>query len=186
MTEHGDAESILATAKKVLQAEGQAVLEAGAALDASFCDLVRTIQALRGRVVMTGVGKSGIIANKIAATLASTGTPAFFLNPVDAVHGDLGMVSPDDLLMTISNSGETQELLNVVYAAQKLGPAMGVITSDPESSLARASDIVLCVRVKEEACPLGLAPTTSTTVVLAVGDALALTLLALRDFTSRD
>ncbi len=161
-------------------------MAAAEGLGEPFCALVRRALDPGGRVVLTGVGKSGIVAMKIAATLASTGTSAFFLRPLDAVHGDLGMVAPGDLLMALSNSGETQEILKVVAAAKDLGATVAAVTGEPTSTLAREADLVLPVGVEREACPLGLAPTTSTTVVLAVGDALAMTLLELRGFSQED
>ena len=179
-------EEILARARRVLQAEGRAVLEAARDLGEPFCTLLRRVLELKGKVVLTGVGKSGIVAMKIAATLVSTGTSAVFLKPLDAVHGDLGVVTNEDLLIALSNSGETQEILNVVCAAKNLGAQVAAVTGDPESTLARESDFVLPVTVPAEACPLGLAPTTSTTVALAVGDALAMTLLELRGFSRDD
>jgi len=179
-------ESILACARRVLAAEGQAVLAAAERIGAGFTSLIKAILDLRGRVVVTGVGKSGIVGMKIAATLASTGTPAFFLQPLDAVHGDLGMVLPEDLLLALSNSGETQEILNVVFAVKDFGCQVAAFTGEERSTLAVAADIVVNIKVDREACPLGLAPTTSTTVALAVGDALAMTLLELRGFSRRD
>ncbi len=179
-------DNILMRAQRVLHAEGNAVLNQAESLGEEFCTIVRLIYRLKGRVVATGVGKSGIIAKKIAATLASTGTPAFFLNPVDAVHGDLGMVGPDDMLLALSNSGETQEILTVLFAAKKLGACPVGVTGEAGSTLAQSAEYLLPVVIEKEACPLGLAPTTSTTVLLAVGDAIALTLLELRGFTDRD
>ena len=179
-------ESILQCARRVTDAEGGAVLAAGASLDDAFCALAREILDLGGRVGVTGVGKSGIVGMKIAATLASTGTPAFFLKPLDAVHGDLGMVSRGDLLIMLSFSGETHEILNVLFAARNIGARIAAFTGDPRSTLAREADITIPLRVDREACPLGLAPTTSTAVMLAVGDALAMTLLELRGFSCED
>lgn len=180
-------ERILASARRVLTAEGTAVLEAAAQLGEPFCRLVGAILRLPpGRVAVTGVGKSGIIGMKIAATLASVGTPAFFLKPLDAVHGDLGMVARGDLLLALSHSGETAEILNVVFAAKNIGAEIAALTGQAESTLAREAGTVLEIRVPEEACPLGLAPTTSTTVALAVGDALAMTLLEMRGFSRKD
>ncbi len=180
-------ERILARARRVLQIEGDAVREAAAQLGEPFCRLVGAILRLPpGRVAVTGVGKSGIIGMKIAATLASVGTPAFFLKPLDAVHGDLGMVAREDLLLALSHSGETAEILNVVFAAKNIGARIAAMTGQAESTLAREADLVLEIRAAEEACPLGLAPTTSTTVALAVGDALAMTLLEMRGFSRED
>ena len=140
----------------------------------------------KGRVVLTGVGKSGLICKKIAATLSSTGTPAFFLHPTDAAHGDLGMVRGEDTVVAVSNSGETEELLSIIPIIKSFGIPVIAITSNPESSLARLSDVVLNLHVKKEACPLNLAPTTSTTATLALGDALAAALMKLKGFTSSD
>ncbi len=180
-------ERILASARRVLAAEGTAVLDAAARLGEPFCRLVDAILRLPpGRVAVTGVGKSGIIGMKIAATLASVGTPAFFLKPLDAVHGDLGMVSHEDLLLALSHSGETAEILSVVFAAKNIGARVAVMTGQAGSTLAREADLVLEVPAATEACPLGLAPTTSTTVTLAVGDALAMTLLEMRGVSRED
>ena len=137
-------------------------------------------------MVLTGVGKSGLICKKIAATFASTGTPAFFLHPGDAAHGDLGMVRGDDTVIAVSNSGETAELLNIVPVIKSFGIPVIAITNNSESSLARFSDVTLLLHVEKEACPLGLAPTTSTTATLALGDALAVTLMKLKGFKSED
>ena len=137
-------------------------------------------------MVLTGVGKSGLICKKIAATFASTGTPAFFLHPGDAAHGDLGMVRGDDTVIAVSNSGETAELLNIVPVIKSFGIPVIAITNNSESSLARFSDVILLLHVEKEACPLGLAPTTSTTATLALGDALAVTLMKLKGFKSED
>ena len=164
-----DSASILELARRVLRTEGRAVLESADRLGDPFVRIVRTTLELAGRVVLSGVGKSGIVAMKIAASLASTGTPAFFLKPLDAVHGDLGMVAAGDLLLLLSNSGETQELVHVLSAAKNLGARVAVMTGDPESTLGREADMTLDIGVEREACPLGLAPTTSTTVSLALG-----------------
>jgi len=137
-------------------------------------------------VVLTGIGKSGLICKKIAATFASTGTPAFFLHPGDAAHGDLGMVRGDDTVIAVSNSGETAELLNIVPIIKSFGIPVIAITNNSKSSLARLSDVTLLLHVEKEACPLGLAPTTSTTATLALGDALAVTLMKLKGFKSED
>lgn len=140
----------------------------------------------KGRVVLTGVGKSGLICKKIAATLSSTGTPAFFLHPTDAAHGDLGMVKGEDTVIAVSNSGETQELLSIIPTIKSFGIPVIAITSKPKSSLARLSDVVLNLHVEREACPLNLAPTTSTTATLALGDAIAAALMKLKGFTEKD
>lgn len=174
---------ILATARRILEEEGNAILRKSRELGAPFVGVVRRILETEGHVAVTGVGKSGIIGEKIAATLSSTGTPAFFLRPVEALHGDLGMLSPRGVLLAISASGETAEVLAVVDAARELGMEVIAFTGAPESSLARRAVSVLDVGVEREACPLGLAPTASTTVTLAVGDALAMVLLEARGFT---
>ena len=137
-------------------------------------------------MVLTGVGKSGLICKKIAATLSSTGTPAFFLHPTDAAHGDLGMVRGEDTVVAVSNSGETQELLSIIPLIKSFGIPVIAITSNPQSSLARLSDIVINLNVNKEACPLNLAPTTSTTATLAVGDAIAAALMKIKGFTDKD
>ena len=159
------------------------MLRKGRELDGSFVELVQLVLGHGGHVAITGVGKSGIIGEKIAATLSSTGTPSFFLRPVEAMHGDLGMLSSRDLLLAISASGETAEVLAVVQAARSLRVQVVAFTGVPKSSLARAASLVIDVGVEREACPLGLAPTASTTVTLAVGDALAMVLLEERGFT---
>ena len=155
-------------------------------LDENFIRAVEMMQGCKGKVVVTGVGKSGLICAKIAATLSSTGTPAFYLHSGDAVHGDLGMVMPDDIVVAVSKSGETDEILKLLPHFKHHGLKLIVITGNPESTLAKAGDLVLNVRVKEEACPLGLAPTTSTTVALAMGDALAVVLLEQKGFNQAD
>lgn len=155
-------------------------------LDENFIRAVEMMQICKGKVVVTGVGKSGLICAKIAATLSSTGTPAFYLHSGDAVHGDLGMVMPDDIVVAVSNSGETDEILKLLPHFKHHGLKLIVITGNPESTLAKAGELVLNVRVKEEACPLGLAPTTSTTVALAMGDALAVVLLEQKGFNEAD
>lgn len=176
----------LSQARRVLEIEAEAILRQKERLGTEFLDVVERIAAIRGKVVITGIGKSGIVGLKVAATMSSTGTPAIFIHPVEGVHGDIGVVSRDDLLMPISNSGETQEVLNLVGAIKKLGvPVIGVCGAH-ESTLARLCDQVLLVSVDEEACPLGLAPTASTTAVLAVGDALAMTLSSKKAFTAAD
>ena len=173
----------LAKARKILDEEGEAILRKSRALGPEFLAVSRRILDVEGHVAVTGVGKSGIIGEKIAATLSSTGTPAFFLRAVEALHGDLGMVSPRDILLAISASGETAEILAVVEAAKALGVDVIALTGAVHSSLARKAVLTLDVGVEREACPLGLAPTASTTVTLAMGDALAMVLLEERGFT---
>lgn len=175
---------IVARGRAFLRHEGDAILAAAARLGDRFEHVVGRLLAGRGRVAVTGVGKSGIIAEKIAATLSSTGTPAFFLRPVEALHGDLGMLVAGDVLIAISHSGETAEVLAVSSAARALGVETIAFTGDVDSTLARGAALALDTGVEAEACPLGLAPTTSTTVTLALGDALALVLLEERGFTS--
>lgn len=175
--------SILEEARRILEEEGKAILKKRDHLGEPFVRLVRRILNLPGRVAVTGVGKSGIIGEKIAATLSSTGTPAIFLKPVDALHGDLGALSAGDLLMAISNSGETEEVLAVAMAAKGIGVGLVALTGTLSSTLALEAEIAIDVAVEREACPLGLAPTASTTVTLAVGDALAMVLLKERGFT---
>lgn len=174
----------LVRAREILIAEGQALERAAHALDQRFLEVVDVVLALRGKVVLTGVGKSGLIAHKIAATLSSTGTPSLFLHAVEAVMGDLGILSKDDLLIAISASGEVNEVVNVVVAAQRIGTPAVAMTRNPESSLARECRYLLPIVVDREACPLGLAPTTSTTVTLGIGDALAMTLMEAKRFSA--
>ena len=173
-------------ARRVILEEAEALKRLAENLDDSFKKAVDIILKTKGRVVLTGVGKSGLICKKIAATLSSTGTPAFFLHPADAVHGDLGMVRGDDTVIAVSNSGETEELLNVVPIIKSFGIPVIAVTNNPTSSLAKLADVTLLLHVEKEACPLGLAPTTSTTATLALGDAVAVVLMKLKGFTSSD
>ncbi len=173
-------------AKKVLQIEADAVSRLIDRLDDGFDRAVDLILNCRGRVVVTGMGKSGHIGNKIAATLASTGTPALFLHPAEGVHGDLGMVTKGDIVIALSNSGETEELNRMLPSLKRIGIRIIALTGGIESTLAKNSDVVIDVGVKEEACPLGLAPTASTTATLAMGDALAVVLLDRRGFKAED
>lgn len=179
-----DEAAILRAGRRILEEEGLAILAKKDALGDPFVQLVQHLLGLRGKVGITGVGKSGIVGEKISATLSSTGTPSLFLKPVDALHGDLGVLRDDDFLIAISNSGETAEVLAVAQAANALGVGVAALTGNPQSSLAKLSDVNLDIGVRGEACPLGLAPTTSTTVTLAVGDALAMVLIELRGFTA--
>ncbi len=151
-----------------------------------FIAAIQTIMACQGHVVVIGMGKSGHIGNKISATLASTGTPAFFVHPGEASHGDLGMITTGDVVLAISNSGETEEVLTILPVIKRMGAPLISLTGKPKSTLAQNSDVHLDVSVSEEACPLGLAPTASTTATLVMGDALAVTLLELRGFTKED
>lgn len=155
-------------------------------LGADFVAAIQTMMACQGHVVVIGMGKSGHIGNKISATLASTGTPAFFVHPGEASHGDLGMITSGDVVLAISNSGETEEVLTILPVIKRMGAQLISLTGKPQSTLAKNSDVHLDVSVSEEACPLGLAPTASTTATLVMGDALAVTLLELRGFTKED
>ena len=177
---------ILKEGKRVIEEEAEALKRLAEKLDENFVKAVELLLKTKGRVVLTGVGKSGLICKKIAATLSSTGTPAFFLHPTDAAHGDLGMVRGEDTVIAVSNSGETEELLSIIPVIKSFGIPVIAITSNPNSSLARLSDVVLNLHVEKEACPLNLAPTTSTTATLAIGDALAATLMKLKGFSSKD
>ncbi len=172
--------------RRVLQMEAEAVRALAERLDASFDLALDLLQSCRGRVVLTGMGKSGFIAKKVAATLASTGTPALFLHPAEGVHGDLGMVVRGDVVLAISNSGETEELISLLPAFKRLGVRLVSLVGNPHSTLARESDVALDVGVAEEACPLNLAPTASTTAALAMGDALAVALLERRGIRPED
>jgi arabinose-5-phosphate isomerase len=185
VTENADAKA-LELAKRVLRIEAQAVAGLIDRLDAGFPRAVALIRACHGRVVVSGVGKSGHIARKIAATLASTGTPAYFVHAAEAAHGDLGMITRDDVLIALSNSGESEELLTIVPLVKRQGGRLVAITGNPASSLAREADAHLDAGVAEEACPLNLAPTASTTAALAMGDALAVALLDARNFNAED
>jgi len=180
-----DAE-LIALGRVALNIEAEAVAALADAVGADFAAACRLALACRGRVVVTGMGKSGHIAGKIAATLASTGTPAFFLHPAEAVHGDIGMITREDLVLALSNSGETTEILALVPALKRLGVPLIALTGSPDSTLARAAEVHVDVRVPAEACPLNLAPTASTTATLAMGDAIAVALLRLRGFTEED
>jgi arabinose-5-phosphate isomerase len=176
----------LAAARRVLDIEAEAVRRLGSRLDQGFVRAVEILLACRGRVVLTGMGKSGFIAKKIAATLASTGTPALFLHPAEGVHGDLGMVVRGDAVLAVSNSGETEELVHLLPAFKRLGVPLIALVGNLRSTLAHESEAVLDVSVAEEACPLGLAPTASTTAALAMGDALAVALLERRGIRRED
>lgn len=173
-------------ARRVLTIEADALTALAARVDERFEAVVRLIAGREGKVVVTGMGKSGHVARKIAATLASTGTPAFFLHAAEALHGDLGMLGRHDLLLAVSNSGETAEILDLVPHVKRQGLPIVALTGRPDSTLARAADALLDVSVTEEACPLGLAPTASTTATLAMGDALAVALLEDRAFRPED
>jgi len=176
----------LETARRVLRIEAQAIQDVLARLDASFDRAVEVLFACKGRVVVTGMGKSGLIGRKISGTFSSTGTPSFFLHPADALHGDLGMLARGDALLAISYGGETEEILNLLETLKRLEIAIVTLTGNLKSTLAEASDVALDVSVKEEACSLNLAPTASTTVAMAIGDALAISLLEKRGFRPDD
>jgi arabinose-5-phosphate isomerase len=173
-------------AKKVLQTEAAAILALVDRLDGRFEQAVRLLLECRGRVIVTGMGKSGIICGKIAATLSSTGTPAFFLHPAEAIHGDLGKLQSEDVVLAVSHSGETDELLRLLETIKRLGARLITITGVPGSTLCKAADVALDCQVSEEACPLNLVPTASTTAALALGDALAMTLLDAKGFRQED
>ncbi len=177
---------VLAAGRAALTTEAAAVAALVGRLDSGFVTACRCLLAIRGRVVVTGMGKSGHIGNKVAATLASTGTPAFFMHPAEASHGDLGMITREDAVIALSNSGETTELLALVPTLRRLGVPIVALTGNPASTLARIATAHLDVSVAAEACPLNLAPTASTTATLAMGDALAVALLELRGFTAED
>jgi len=177
---------ILRQAKEVIQIETEAVQGLIDRLDQNFVEAVKNLLACKGRVVVTGIGKSGLVGRKIAATLTSTGTPASFLHPVEGLHGDLGMVTPQDILIAISNSGETSEIIHLIPSVKKIGAQIIALTGSLQSTLAQNSHIVLDVGVEREACPLGLAPTSSTTATLVLGDALAVSLMRQRKFGEKD
>ncbi|MFC3907660.1 KpsF/GutQ family sugar-phosphate isomerase [Legionella dresdenensis] len=170
----------------VIETEAQAVFELTQRIDERFEQACRLLLECKGRVVVTGMGKSGHIANKIAATLSSTGTPAFFMHPGEASHGDLGMITPLDTVIAISNSGYTNEIVTLLPLLKRLEVPLIALTGNPESILAKTADINLDISIRQEACPLGLAPTTSTTVSLVMGDALAIALLQARGFSEQD
>ena len=181
-----DADRAIAMARRTLHIEAEALLALEAQQGAGFADAVRQVLACQGRVVVMGMGKSGHVGRKIAATLASTGTPALFVHPGEASHGDLGMVTPGDVLLAISNSGESAELAAILPALRRLGITLIAMTGKPESTLGSHADLILSNRVEQEACPLNLAPTASTTAQLALGDALAVALLDARGFREAD
>lgn len=172
--------------KEVLQIESEAIRQTSTRIDDQFAESVRLLLECTGRVVLTGVGKSGHIARKIAATLASTGTPSFFVHPAEAGHGDLGMIVGDDVVIGISNSGESDEVVSLMSFAKRFGTRTIGMSSNPDSRLGKLSDIHLDSSIDKEACPLGIAPTASTAVQLAIGDALAMATLAARGFTAKD
>src|SRR5207245_2395522 len=176
----------LAEAKRVLEVEAAAILGLIDHLDSTFVDVVELINVSDGRVITMGLGKSGIICKKISATLASTGTPSFFLHPAEAIHGDLGMIVRGDVVLAVSNSGETEELVRLLPSIKRLGAELVAMTGNPTSTLAKNADYHLSAAISKEACPLGLAPTASTTATLALGDALAMALLVRKGFKEED
>jgi arabinose-5-phosphate isomerase len=176
----------LSLARKVLETEASAILALVARLDGKFDRAVQLLRDCRGRVILTGMGKSGIICRKIAATLTSTGTPATFLHPAEAIHGDLGIIQSEDVVLALSYSGETDEILRLLETIRRLGARLIAITGSPKSTIAQAADVALDCNVSEEACPMNLAPTASTTAMLAMGDALAMTLLVEKGFREED
>ncbi|MCL0066931.1 KpsF/GutQ family sugar-phosphate isomerase [Thermodesulfovibrionales bacterium] len=172
--------------KKVLKIEADAVSAMAERLDSHFESVVDIISRSRGRMVVTGIGKSGLVGKKVAATLSSTGTPAFFLHPAEASHGDIGMVTSDDIIIFVSNSGETEELIRLIPVLKRFNVGMISMTGNHNSTLSKAADVTLDVSVKEEACPLGIVPTASTTAALAMGDAVAVALLVKRGLKKED
>ncbi len=183
---HPDRDSLIALGRRVLALEAETLSGLACGLDESFAEACRLLFGCRGRVVVVGMGKSGHIGGKIAATLASTGTPAFFVHPGEASHGDLGMITPEDVVLAISHSGETAEILTILPIIKRMGVRLLALTGAPDSSLARQADVHIPVMVAKEACPLDLAPTASTTAALAMGDALAIALYETRGFTPED
>lgn len=177
-------DSMLERAREVLRMEAEAILEQVPRVDESFVAAVQLILNCKGRTVITGMGKSGLVGRKMAATLASTGTPSFFVHPAEGIHGDLGMITANDVVIALSNSGETGEVLNILPSLRRIGASLIAMVGNSKSTLAKNADVVLNVSVSSEACPLGLAPTSSTTAALAFGDALALVLLEQHHFTA--
>jgi arabinose-5-phosphate isomerase len=182
----GTAAPDFALARKVLETEAAAILALVERLDERFERAIRLLLDCRGRVIVTGMGKSGIICRKIAATFSSTGTPAFFLHPAEAIHGDLGVLQSEDVIVALSYSGETDELLRLLETIKRLGARLIAITGNPQSTLSKAADVALDCHVSQEACPLNLVPTASTSAALALGDALAMTLLVAKGFKQED
>ena len=173
-------------ANKVLDIEARSILNLKKIIKEDFVELVKIIMESKGRIIVSGVGKSGLVGKKIAATLSSTGTPSFFVHAGEALHGDLGMITAEDILIAISNSGETEEVLALIPSLRRIGAKLVAFTGSRESSLARYADLSIIAAVEEEASPYGLAPTASTTAIMALGDALAITLSSLRGFTAED
>src|SRR5215207_524115 len=186
MSQDTDTATSLELARKVLRIEAAAILGLVERLNGDFERALQLLYDCRGRVIVTGMGKSGIICRKIAATFSSTGTSSFFLHPAEAIHGDLGALRDDDVVLALSHSGETEELIRLFESIRRLGAKLVAITGDPQSTLARASDVTLDCSIAEEACPMNLVPTASTTAALALGDALAMTLLVRKGFREED
>ena len=178
--------SAIEEAKRVLRIEARSILDLAERVDETFARALDLLYSCQGRVVLMGMGKSGLVGRKIASTFASTGTPAFFLHPAEGLNGDFGMLAKEDVVVAISNSGETRELLEVLPLVKRYGNRLIVLTGNPDSTLAKAGDVSLNIHVKEEACPLGLAPTASTTATLALGDALAIALMQRKGFKEED
>ncbi|KZN59430.1 D-arabinose 5-phosphate isomerase [Pseudoalteromonas luteoviolacea CPMOR-2] len=178
--------SFVETAKRVLEIEQQALKELEQFINDNFVAACNLMLSCKGRVIVIGMGKSGHVGNKIAATLASTGTPSFFVHPGEASHGDLGMITSEDVVLMLSNSGETGEVVGIIPVIKRIGAKVISMTGNEQSTMAQLADIHLCIKVSQEACPLGLAPTASTTATLAMGDALAVALLEARGFTADD
>lgn len=177
---------IIEEGRRVLKVEAESILALAERLDEQFAKAVELIHNCRGKVVITGMGKSGLVCQKIASTFASYGTPAFFLHPAEGMHGDLGMLAKNDLVLAVSNSGETDEITRLLPLIKRMGLKLVALTGNPDSTLGRAGDVTLNIAVKEEACPLGLAPTASTTATLALGDALAVASLLKRGFKEEE
>jgi arabinose-5-phosphate isomerase len=178
--------NILGLARNVLKIEAEAILDLVDRMDENFCNAVEMLLECQGRVVISGMGKSGLVCQKIAATMSSTGTPTIFLHPAEGIHGDLGMLTRGDVVIAVSNSGETEEIIRILPVVKRLGLPLITMSGNPSSTLAKYGDIFLDISVKEEACPLGLAPTASTTALLAIGDALAVAMLDKRGFKAED
>ncbi len=178
--------NVIEEAKRILRVEAQSILDLANRVDENFSRTLEFLYCCKGRVVLMGMGKSGLVGRKIASTFASTGTPAFFLHPAEGLNGDFGMLAKEDVVIAISNSGETRELLEVLPLIKRYDNRLITLTGNANSTLAKAADVCLDIHVKEEACPLGLAPTASTTATLALGDALAITLMEKRGFDEED
>lgn len=186
IVDQGQIERVSAEARKVLAVEAKSILKLQEAIDEEFVRLVKLILKSQRRIILIGIGKSGLIARKIAATLSSTGSPSFFVHAGEASHGDLGMITEEDIVIAVSNSGETEEVLALLSSIKRIGAHLVALTGQRDSTLANYSDIVIFSGVEEEACPNGLAPTASTTAAMALGDALAIALSSLRGFTPED